>query len=116
MISDREINKLKHSILFGFYKIYHRYNSLEITSDVLTILFKHKYDEHDIALALKSLKADQFINIDFISDDIWSETIILTQKGIDYCYNNRDNKLIRYLKQNHLAIIAIIISIISLFY
>lgn len=116
MISKREKSKLKNGILYGLYGIYEETNILTIDSIALAPCFKYNYDEHDISLALKSLKADGFIDVDFISEDEWSNIITITQKGIDYCYNNRDNKFIKYLKQNHLAIIAIIVSIIALFY
>lgn len=116
MISKREKSKLKNGILYGLYGLYEETNILTIDSIALATCFKYNYDEHDISLALKSLKADGFIDVDFIGKDEWSDIITITQKGIDYCYNNRDNKFIKYLKQNHLAIIAIIVSIIALFY
>lgn len=115
MISKRNLNTLKNGILLGLYRIYHQSNSLEIESDILLACLSSTCDEHDIALALRSLKADGFINVEFCSNDIWSDTVTLTQKGLDYCYENNENRLIKYLKQNHLAIIAILISIIALF-
>ena len=116
MISERAKNKLKLGILFGLYRIYHQSNCPAIPSTVLAPCFKKNIDQHDIALALRSLKADGFIKVDFDSQDEWGDTLFLTQKGIDYCYENNENELIKYLKQNHLAIIAIVISIIALFY
>lgn len=115
MISKREKTKLKNGILYGLYGIYHQSNSPSIDSIALAPCFNHNYDEHDIALALRSLKADGFINVNFYSQDEWGDTITITQKGIDYCYENNENCLVKYLKQNHLAIIAIIVSIIALF-
>lgn len=82
MMSDKAKNKLKEGILFGLYKIYDSTNEQNIDSLVLTPLFKHNYDEHDIALALRSLKADGFISAEFSSTEIddWSDTLSLTPK------------------------------------
>ena len=115
MISRKDKSKLKVSILNDIYKNYDITNSPSLDSIVLAEYFNDTCDEHDIALALKSLKADGFIDVDFSSEDTWSEYITITQKGIDYCYQNQENKFIKYIKQNHLAIIAIIVSILSLF-
>lgn len=115
MISEKDKTKLKVSILNDIYKNYDRTNSLSLDSICLAVYFNDTCDKHDIALALKSLKADGFINVDFSLEDDWSEYITITQKGIDHCYQNKENKFIKYIKQNHLAIIAIIISIVALF-
>ena len=80
MISNREKNVLKKTILFGLYKIYDRTNEKDIDSIALAPLFNHDYDEHDIALALRSLKADGFISVEFSSTDDWSDTLSLTPK------------------------------------
>lgn len=80
MMSDRAKNKLKEGILFGLYKIYDRTNEQNIDSIALAPLFEHNYDEHDIALALRSLKADGFISVEFSSTDNWSDTLSLTTK------------------------------------
>ncbi len=123
MISEKDKTKLKNSILNDVYKNYDRTTSPFFESISLAIYFNNTCDQHDIALALKSLKADGFIEVDFSSDDNWSEHITITQKGIDYCLQNKGNKFIKYVKQNHLAIIdlfltaiAIIVSIIALYY
>lgn len=115
MISKKDKFKLKNSILKDIYREYDKTANPSFDTIMLTVYFNNTYDQHDIALVLKSLKADGFIEVDFPSEDTWSEYITITQKGIDYCYQNKGNKLLKYLKQNHLAIIAIIISIIALF-
>ena len=115
MISEKDKKELKNGILYGLYRIYHQSNSATIDAIALAPCFKHNYDEHDITIALKSLKADGFIEIDFPSKDEWSDEITITQKGIDYCFNNDENEILKYIKQNHLAIIAIIVSVIALF-
>lgn len=115
MISKRQKSKLKNGILYGLYGIYEQTNVSAIDSIAIGACFKFNYDEHDIALALKSLKADGFIDVDFVDKDEWGDIITITQKGIDYCYENNENSIIKYMKQNHLAIIAIIVSVIALF-
>lgn len=80
MMSDRAKNKLKNGIVFGLYKIYDQTNEKNISSAVLISLLNSKYDEHDIALALRSLKADDFIEANFAVADEWPDNLSLTQK------------------------------------
>ena len=115
MISKKEKSKLKRSILNDIYTEYDKTANPLFDTIMLAVYFNNSRDKHDIALALRSLKADGFITVDFTSDDDWSEYITITPNGINYCYKNKGNKVIKYLLNNHLAIIAIIISIIALF-
>ena len=120
MISNRALNKLKNKILFTLYNNYCSDNETTLDNLIFSGLFiatNPKYiniDEHDLYIALRNLVADGFITVTFKEHEEW-ENVTITPSGISYCQINKENKLFKYLKANHLAIVAIIISIIALF-
>lgn len=123
MISEKDKNKLKHIILTSLYKKYDSTNSLENDDFDLAVYTLYGYDPHDIDIALKSLKADGFVDLQLnhINENV--SKAILTQEGINFCQKQRERTFKNYLITNHLSIIdlflssiAIIISIIALYY
>ena len=111
MISEKDKSKLKKSILNSIYKEYDKTASPFINTIMLAVYFDNNYDQHDISLALKSLKADGFIEVDFPSEDTWAEYITITQNGIDYCHKN-SNKVKKFILSHTFDIFNLIVAIV----
>lgn len=112
MISEKDKYKLKLDIL-GFLN-YRFHNTSNPKVELETFNFsaiKDGFDEHDVELALNDLKADKLVET-FISSNPLESYVSITQQGCEFYKENHDNKFIKYLKQNHLAVIAIIVSIV----
>ena len=58
MISKKEKSKLKRSILNDIYTEYDKTANPLFDTIMLAVYFNNSRDKHDIALALRSLKAD----------------------------------------------------------
>ena len=111
MISKKDKFKLKNSILDDIYREYDKTANPSFDTIMLAVYFNNTYDQHDIALALKSLKADGFIEVDFSSEDTWSEYITITQKGINYCHEN-SNKFKKFILSHTFDIFNLIVAIV----
>ena len=111
MISKKSKLKLKTAILNDIYEEYDKTSIPTFNTIMLAVYINNTYDEHDVALALKSLKADSFIEVDFPSTDTWSDYITITQKGIDYCYNN-SSKIKKFILSHTFDIFNLIVAIV----
>lgn len=112
MISEKDKNKLKFDILGYLNYHFHKTSDPNVDLIIFTVsAAKDGFDEHDVELALNDLKADKFIETS-ISDNPFESFVSITEKGCIFYKENHENKIIKYLKQNHLAVIAIIVSII----
>lgn len=80
MISEKDKNKLKDSILKNVYQNYETSTSKTFETILLCSYLSSKIDVHDINLVLKSLKCDSFIDADFSKKDDWPEEITITKE------------------------------------
>ena len=109
-MSRKELHKIRLQILKLLNDNYHKTNDKSISLDIIksVIVPLHCYiDENDIKKAITSLLADLYV-------EEYQTDIFITQKGMEYL-NNHTNRFVKYLISNHLAIIALVISIIALF-
>ncbi len=102
MISKKDKDKLKLSILNFLYSNYQNTNNNSVALLVISCGFvSNTIDEHDIELTLNSLKADKLIDfegtLNFLDIDF---SISITEKGCEYC-NINSNKIIKWFL-NHL--------------
>lgn len=113
-LTDKQISKLRLNILNNIYQTKCLKNIDLSTLTIYPIYLSKKYDEHDLDIVMNDLVTNGYVTK--FDDEIPGNIIYpITQKGIDYCRANKGNKFLKYFKQNHLAVIAIIISIIALF-
>lgn len=108
LITDKEIQKLQLSILEDIYS-YQSKNNEPVSSMVLyPCNINSKYDEHDIDIVINTLLTNTLITK---SSDGIEDFFSITDKGCSFYKENSENKLLKYIKKNHLAVIAILVSI-----
>ena len=110
MLTDKELSKLRLSILK---KIYQTKSRKDVDLSAFTIYpyyLDNGYDEHDLDVVMNSLVVDGYVTK--YNDDSFDDVVYpITQKGIDYCHEN-SNKLNKFILSHTFDIFNLIVAIV----